>query len=336
MDSKLIPRVFPALLLACSLLPAATASAVEPQFTLGVDVTPNVAGTPATPAPTTLTLHTTTVPKLGDPPFSSSRLDFDLDPAIVLGPSGAVGCACDPIGDGSMRITVLGLTEDLTITTFRAGTRDVLLQIRGKSPLQIDSVLRLVGTPTAAGGTTLRADVPATLQQPAPGAYATYTDLVFSLRSTVALVGCPVTMALAFASRSDFTDGSSAQATAVAPCAPSPLPVVQPAAPVQPVFATKVARHRGRVLGTLLGLASVRGMTAGKVSLRCDVGCSRHQLGSRDLSGSERSALIRLRPPVRVTSRTRISVVTIDSSNRRQTQRFRFVRSSGGLTAKRV
>jgi hypothetical protein len=351
------------LVLACSLVPAIPSSAVQPAHTLSVDVAPNVAGTPGAPAPVTLTLHTATVPKLSDPPFSSTHVTFDLDPSIAIAMPGALTCSayvlqsdasqCVPVGDGSMRMLALGLTEDMTISVFRGtAPQDVLLLVRGQSPLLIYSVLQLTGTTGPAGGTRLHLDVPANLQQPAPGAYAALTDVVVSLKSTVGLAGCPPSMALSFATRSDFTDGSSAQATAVTPCAaaPPPPPILEelpapappPPAPVvedppaRPVFATQVARHRGRVLGKLLALRSLRGMTVGKVSLRCDVGCPRHELGSRQLLGTEKPTLIRLHPAVSVTKRTRIRVVMVDASKRSHTQRFRFVRRAGGLVAKRI
>jgi hypothetical protein len=340
-------RIALGLVLACSLLPASSSSAVQPVHTLSVDVTPNGAGTPAAPVPVTLTLHTATVPRPSDPSFSTSDLSFDLDPGIVIGLPGAPGCSeydvladasrCVPIGDGSMRIFILGLKEDLTISAFRGvAPRDVLLLVNGQQPLQIHSVWRLSGAPWPAGGTTLGSSVPSTLQQPAPGAYATFSDLVVSLRSTVGLVGCPPSLALNFTTRSDFTDGSSAEASTVTPCTAAPPAPVVNLPPARPLFATQLARQRGPVLGKLLGLASVRGMTLGKVSLRCDVGCRRHQLGSRQLRGTEQSTLIRLHPAVSVTKRTRISVVMVDASKRSRTQRFRFVRRPGGLVAKRV
>jgi hypothetical protein len=342
-----IRRIVLGLVLACSLLPASSSSAVQPAYTLSVDVTPNMAGTAAAPAPVTLTLHTTIVPKPADPPFGTTNVSFVLDPGIAIGVPGAGVCrsdqvqsdatGCVPIGDGSIRMSILGITEDLAVSVYRGTARqEVLLLVSGDSPLRIHSVWRLAGTAVPAGGTTLDSSVPASLQQPAPGAYATFSHLVVSLRSTVGLVGCPPALALNFATRSDFTDGSSAEATTVTPCTAAPPAPVVDVAPARPLFATQLARQRGAVLGKLLGLASVRRMTVGKVSLRCDVGCRRHALGSKQLRGTERSTLIRLHPAVNVTRRTRISVVMVDASERSRTQRFRFVRRPGGLVAKRV
>jgi hypothetical protein len=306
-----------------------------------------MAGTAAAPAPVTLTLHTTILPKPADPPFGTTNVSFALDPGIALGIPGAGACrseqvqadasGCVPIGDGSIRMSILGITEDLAVSVYRGtARREVLLLVSGDSPLRIHSVWRLAGTTGPVGGTTLDSSVPANLQQPAPGAYATFSDLVVSLRSTVGLVACPQSPALNFASRSDFTDRTSAEATTVTPCTPAPPAPVVVEPPARPLFATQLARKRGPVLGKLLALASVRGMTVGKVSLRCDVGCRRHQLGSRQLRGAERSTLIRLHPAVSVTGRTRITVVLVDAGNRRRTQRFRFVRRPRGLVAKRV
>ena len=324
----------------CSLFAVGARAAVHPTFGLSVGVTPNVAGTPASPAPVALELHVTSTPNTSEPPFSTSRLSFEVDPNVTLG-SLTVG-ACDvpevvarqsyclAIGDGTATFTALGLTEPMTATVFQQRDAQALLVVLdGSAPLQIHSVVAFQRTTSPTGSTVLTADVAPELQQPAPGVYATLTDTDVTLRQTVGLAGCP-TSVLSFAAHAVFTEGSTADATATSPCTVPPPPP-----PIVPRFAMRAHRH-GRVLGRLLALRSIKGLAAGKVTLTCTAGCPRYRLGSVTIPSTRKGDLIRLRPPITLTSRTRIRLTTVDATGTGKRQLYRFVRRGGSLVARAV
>lgn len=331
-------------LLAASAVAASPAGAAPPQLSLAVTVSPYAGG--SAPAPVTLTLHTIAVPDVSQPPVSTRHMTFDLDPSVITGFQPPAACnpsqvitdatPCTPIGDGTMAFQTLGLLEEMTLTAYQSTDPQALLVlVDGRTPLMIHSVLTLQKTVNSQGGAHYDADTPASLQQPAPGAYATWTDFNLALRKTIALAGCPAAP-LSFATHSDFTPGSlSADATALATCeAVAPLiPTVAVFAPVAHL-ATAASRHRGRVLGRLLGLRSVSGMTTGTVTLTCTAGCAKRRLATRALTGGEQGTLIRLHPSLKVTKRTRITVTMLNAAGVSQIQRFRFVRRSTSLLAK--
>src|SRR3954469_8255967 len=112
-----------------SVLAVGSASAVTPQLSFSVAVSPYTGGTAT--APVTLTLHTTTTPRMSEPPFSTKHLSFDLDPAIVTAfqpPAG--GCSdaqviadatpCATVGDGTASFLALGLTKNVTVKAFQS------------------------------------------------------------------------------------------------------------------------------------------------------------------------------------------------------------------------
>jgi hypothetical protein len=274
-------------------------------------------------------------------------MSFDLDPSILTGFQPGVGCigtqvisnspTCTPIGDGSMQLQALGLTENTTLTAYQSTDPNTLFLLAdGRTPLNIHALLTVTQTTGPAGGSRLDIDFPPDLQQPAPGAYATLTDFLLALRSTVALAGCPPAP-LNFATHSDFTPGfkpgtyaSDAATTAVCqamtPVAPPPF------APV-PTLTTSAGKKHGRVLGKLLGLRSVRGMSDGAITLTCTAGCPTHKLGSATLKIPVHAPLIRLHPALKVTKRTRIQVEMVNAAGVSHITRFRFTRRAGHLVA---
>jgi hypothetical protein len=296
----------------------------------------------------TLTLHTTSIPDVSQPPVSTSHMTFDLDPSILTGFQPPSGCSadqvitdasrCTPIGDGTMTFQALGLLEEMTLTAYQSTDPQALLVLAdGRAPLMIHSVLTLQKTVNSLGGAHYDADTPVSLQQPAPGAYATWTDFNLALRKTIGLGGCP-SSPLSFATHWDFTPGTSAaDATALATCEIGPTvapPVVKPFDPV--AHLATAGTRRGRTLGRLLGVRSVSGMTVGTVTLTCTSGCSRRRLASRTLTGGERQPLVRLHPALRVTKRTRIAVTMINALGVSRVQTFRFARRANRLVAKTV
>jgi hypothetical protein len=311
-------------------------------FTAGV--TPDVAGTATAPAPVALQLHMTTVADPGRPAVSTRLLRFDFDPSVTISPLADGACtatqvsvdatSCVRIGDGTMSFTVLGLVENMTVAAYQqADPQALLLLVDGTAPLFIHNVMEFKPVDAGIGGIRWTMDAPPeVLQQPAPGAYATWTDLNFTLRSAVSLTDCPSSL-LTFGSHADFSDGSVGDATAYVPCSPAPPAVVPTPTAMVPRFSTARRRGRGHVLGKLLALRSVRGFTTGTVRLTCTAGCRRQRLGFRLAVGGAPSPLIRVRPALSVTKRTRISVVIGDASGALQTQRFKFVRHRHGLFA---
>jgi hypothetical protein len=333
-------------LLAASAVVVGPAGAAPPQLSLAVTVSPYTGG--SAPAPVTLTLHTIAIPDVTQPAVSTRHMTFDLDPSILTGFQPPAGCTagqvitdaspCTPIGDGTMVFQTLGLLEEMTLTAYQSTDPQALLVlVDGKTPLMIHSVLTLQKTVNSQGGAHYDTDTPMSLQEPAPGAYATWTDFNLALRKTIGLARCPPSP-LGFATHSDFTPGtSSADATALAACE-SVTPVIPPVIPpavFAPVahLATAGSRHRGRVLGRLLGLRSVSGMTTGTVTMTCTAGCSKRRLATRTLTGREHGTLIRLHPSLKVTKRTRITVTMLNAVGVSRVQRFQFVRRSNRLVA---
>jgi hypothetical protein len=314
------------------------------QYGFTASVTPDVAGTATAPAPVALQLHMTTVADPGRPAVSTRLLRFDLDPSVTISPLADGACtatqvsldapSCVRIGDGTMSFTVLGLVENLTVAAYQqADPQALLLLVDGTAPLLIHSVMEFKPVDAGIGGIRWTMDAPPEmLQQPAPGAYATWTDLNFTLRSAVSLTDCPSSL-LTFGSHADFSDGSVGDATTYVPCSPPPPAVAPAPAAMVPRFSTVPRRGRGHVLGKLLALRSVRGFTTGTVRLTCTAGCRRQRLGFRLAVGGAPSPLIRLRPALSLTKRTRIGVVIGDASGALQTQRFKFVRHRHGLLA---
>lgn len=239
-----------------------------------------------------------------------------------------------------MAFQTLGLVEQMTLTAYQStDPQAILVLVDGKAPLMIHSVLTLQKTANSLGGTRYDTETPLSLQQPAPGVYAVWTDFNLALRKTIGLSGCPPSP-LSFATHSDFTPGtSSADATALATCevGPTVTPVGDPAL-FKPVahLATAGTSHRGRILGRLLGLRSVSGMTVGTVTLTCRNGCSKRRLATRTLTGGERGTLIHLHPAVKVTKKTRIAVTMINAVGVSRLQTFRFARRANRLIAKTV
>jgi len=201
-----------------SLLAVSSASAVTPEMGFSVALSPYTGGTAT--APVMLTLHATTTPKMNEPAFAADHLRFDLDPNIVTAfqpPAAACTDAqvmadpapCATVGDGAMSFAVLGLTENVTAKAFQsADPQALLLRVDGDAPLRVHEVLAIQRTVLPSGASRFDIDVPPGLVQPAPGAYATLTDLNLTLRWTIALSGCPASP-MSFATQSHFTDGTT-------------------------------------------------------------------------------------------------------------------------------
>ncbi len=99
------------------------------------------------------------------------------------GPSSSPATVSAQIGDGVAIFVTLGLVENLSVKAFNTPAGIGLL-ITGSSPLVIRSVLPGTLTPLPGDpqyGSKLSFAFPQTLQQPAPGAISTFTDMKVTL-----------------------------------------------------------------------------------------------------------------------------------------------------------
>ena len=115
--------------------------------------------------------------------------------------------------------------QDLTVTAYNGpGGKAVLLHVTGSKPLKIDSVIVGKLRPdTGAFGRKLVVGIPANLQQPLAGVYATLTSFVTSVGGSakgtpyVALKGCSGGK-LKVKGDFVFTDGSKQSPTSTTAC----------------------------------------------------------------------------------------------------------------------
>jgi hypothetical protein len=187
-------------------------------MSFSVALSPYTGGTST--APVMLTLHTTTTPKENESQFAADHLRFDLDPSVVTAfQPPAAACSdsqvmadpapCATVGDGTMSFAVLGLNENVTAKAYQSTDPQALLvRVDGDTPLNLHQVIVMQRSLMPSGASRFDIDVPPGLVQPAPGAYATLTDLNLTLRWTIALSGCPASP-LNFATQSHFTDGTT-------------------------------------------------------------------------------------------------------------------------------
>ena len=310
-----------------------------PQLALTAGVSPYTGI--GSPARVTLTLHVVATPDVNDQPYATKHMSFDVAPALITGFQPTVGCigtqvvsnspTCEPIGEGSMQFQALGLIENTTVTAYQSTDPDTLfLLVDGRTPLNVHSLLSMTRTASPTGGSRFDIDFPPDLQQPAPNAYTTLTDFQLALHKTIALAGCPPSP-LGFATHSDFTGGYrpgdyAADATTTALCQVAPFTPV-------PALTTVAAKKHRRVLGKLLALRAVSGMTDGTVTLTCTAGCAKRKLGTVSLRIPVQAPLIRLHPALKITKSTRIQVTMVNAASITQTARFRFTRRSSRLSA---
>ena len=218
---------------------AGISSAVDPAITISASMSPTKHGTKKKPKVTKLVVKLATTPKDGDPAFAASDTIVHLGKQLSFNGKALKTCSASQVaaddtkcpkgskvGSGSATGMALGLTENLTVTAYNGpkGTKLELL-VDGQSPLQIHSVIEgKLQKDSGPYGQKLVVAIPETLQQPAPGAFATLTDFKTSVKGTgskkrpyVGLAGC-TKHALNFKSDFVFTDGSTSTATTLAKC----------------------------------------------------------------------------------------------------------------------
>ncbi len=227
-------------------LAATPALAVNSPLKFEASISPTKAGTKSKPAPVALNLrpfYDTLAPD-ADAPFAWTEATIYLPKELVFNakhfksctkvkvqnPATRNGCASAKIGNVAAKGFALGLVEPLVVGLYNGpGGNTVLLHIVGDTPVIIDAVVegKLVKV-SGKYGWEMHFGVPADLQQPAPGAFATPLDF----KSTVAkrtikkgnqkvpfvgLTGCP-TGSLNFGFGAKYTDGTSSLVELTQPC----------------------------------------------------------------------------------------------------------------------
>ena len=152
----------------------------------------------------------------------AQAVNSDQSVAVTLAHSKA-GTA--EVGGGKAAGLALGQREDLTVTAYDGpGGKAVILHVTGTKPLKIDSVIvgKLVPD-SGAFGRKLVVAIPANLQQPLGGVYATLTSFMTKVGGSskgtpyVALKGCSGGK-LKFKGDFVFTDGSKQSPTSTSSC----------------------------------------------------------------------------------------------------------------------
>jgi hypothetical protein len=154
--------------------------------------------------------------------FNSAKFPSCTEAQVL---SGAPACAKAKVGGGKAAGLAVGQREELTVTAYNGpGGKAVLLHVTGSKPLKIDSVIvgKLVPD-SGAFGRKLVVTIPANLQQPLSGLYATLTSFLTTVGGSskgtpyVALKGCSGGQ-LKFKGDFVFTDGSKQSPTSTAAC----------------------------------------------------------------------------------------------------------------------
>jgi hypothetical protein len=215
------------------------AQAVTPTTALKASVSPTKHGTKKKPRNVKLNIELITQPNPNDGPFATKSTVVHFDKNLKFGGKYVKTCSADKVrsnntacpkgskvGTGSATGVALGLTENLTVTAYNGpGGNKIELLVDGTSPLTIHDVIEgKLQSDKGKFGKKLVVAIPDTLQQPAPGAFATLTDFKTSVKGTgskkrpyIGLAGC-TKKKLHFQSDFVFTDGSTSTATTTSKC----------------------------------------------------------------------------------------------------------------------
>jgi len=217
---------------------AGLAQAVQSGQTLNVKLAQGKAGTAAKPKSVgTLTVDMGVNVNPADAPFATKSAVIHFDKNLVFNSAkfascteaqaraDAAACAKAKIGSGSATGVALGQTQKLSVKAYNGpGGKSILLHVVGSQPLSIDTVI--VGklqADSGAFGKKLVVAIPANLQQPLTGVYATLTSFLTKVGGTskgvpyVGLKGCSGGK-LKFKGDFVFTDGSKQSPTSTASC----------------------------------------------------------------------------------------------------------------------
>jgi hypothetical protein len=221
-----------------SLTTAGLAQAVNSKQSVTVKLAHGKAGTAAKPKSVgALTVDMNVAVDPSDPAFATRSAVIHFDKGLVFNSakfpscttaqvlSRAAACKQAKVGSGKAVGVALGLKQNLAVTAYNGpGGKTVLLHVNGATPLNIDSVIVGQLTPdTGAFDRKLVVAIPANLQQPVGGAYATLTSFLTTVGGSskgtpyVALKGCSGGK-LKFKGDFVFTDGSKQSPASTASC----------------------------------------------------------------------------------------------------------------------
>ncbi|MCW3048330.1 MAG: hypothetical protein JWO74_2614 [Solirubrobacterales bacterium] len=219
------------------------AHAVDADQGLAVSSTSKKAGTPAKPKNLVkLTVTTTTTPHEAAPAYATQKAIIHFDKNMVFGsakfPSCTKAqaeavpispkCAAAKVGSGSATAVVAAINANptLKVTAYNGPGGKKLWLLVTEPTFQINSVLDgTLSSDTGKYGKKLTVLIPANLQQPIPGVYATLTSFSTSVGGTatkakvpyVALKGCTGSN-LNYGGDFYFTDGDVKKVTATSKC----------------------------------------------------------------------------------------------------------------------
>jgi hypothetical protein len=217
---------------------AGLAQAVNSHQSVSVKLTQGKAGTAAKPKTVgALTVDMKVALDPSDASFATRSAVIHFDRNLVFNsakfPScteaqvraGGAACGKAKIGSGKALGLALGQQEPLAITAYNGPRgRSILPHVAGHDPLRIDSVIvGRLAPDSGAFGRKLVVDIPANLQQPLGGVYATLTSFLTKVGGSakgtpyVALKGCSAGK-LQFKGDFVFTDGSKQSPTSTTAC----------------------------------------------------------------------------------------------------------------------
>jgi hypothetical protein len=203
-------------------------------------MSPTKHGTKKKPKGTKLVVKLATTPNPNDPPFAASDTIVHLGKELVFNGKALKTCSAaqvqaddtkcpkgSKVGSGKAAGTALGLTENLTVTAYNGpGGNKLELLVDGSTPLQIHSVIEgILSSDSAPYGKKLSVHVPDSLQQPAPGAYATLVQFDTTInrilgkkkKPYVGIASCK-TKKVAFAVDYKYTDGTTKSTSTTGKC----------------------------------------------------------------------------------------------------------------------
>jgi len=215
------------------------ANAVNADQAIKVSTTNKKAGTKAKPKSVgKLTVETITTPHDAAPAYATTKAIIHFDKNLVFGASkfpsctkaqaeqGSAACTKAKVGSGSAKavVSAINANPNLTVTAYNGPGGKKLWLLVKEPTFQINSVLDgTLSNDTGKYGKKLTVLIPANLQQPLPGVYATLTDFKTTVGGTskgtpyVALKGCSGGK-LNFAGEFYFTDGSMNPAKTTSKC----------------------------------------------------------------------------------------------------------------------
>lgn len=216
------------------------AAAIEGKQGLKVAVSPSSSKGASKKKPKNIGLKVTTtlVPGANDKNFATKQAVLYFDKNITFNGAKFKSCTAaavqqseascpsgSKVGSGSAEGSALGIKQALKVAAFNGPKgKTLLLHVTGSAPLAIDSVIEAkLGKASGKYGYKLTVPIPANLQQPIPGTFATLTSFITNVKAKtgstpyVGLTGC-TKKKLNFGGDFTFTDGTKQKVTTTAKC----------------------------------------------------------------------------------------------------------------------